>query len=152
MWSANERLLKESESKRVPRERNSGPKSVYIPEASVYDDQPVLGGPRVSTVQQKALTVFGYSPSNLECVLRQFKSVGEIKEISYGKNWMDIKYEKEKCMMQALQMSSQIINGEMIGVAQRARKNIDIGSVEKSALFLKKDDGLLGRICTYLFG
>ncbi|EIJ88747.1 hypothetical protein NEPAR06_1263 [Nematocida parisii] len=152
MWSRSGGSLREFENKRVGMERNDLPKTVYIPEASVYDEQPSLVPPRDSAILQKAVTVFGYSPANLECVLRQFRDLGEIKEISYGKNWMDIKYEKEKCMLHALQMSSQIINGEMIGVAQKARNNMGIGRVEKSSLFIKQDHGLLGRIFTYLFG
>lgn len=149
MWSKSEWSSREEKTK---GEREDKTKGQYIPEGSVYDEQPTFAFPRGSSIPQKAVTVFGYSASNLEHVLRKFREIGEIKDLSYGKNWIDIKYEKEKCMFLALRESGVIINGEMIGVVQKARKNTAVGRVENTELFLKKDVGLLGRVLTYLFG
>ncbi|KAI5188816.1 hypothetical protein NEMIN01_0184 [Nematocida minor] len=151
MLSENERSLGRDRNT-FKNGKGESYKGVYIPEASVYDEQPAFAAPREFTISQKTVTVFGYSPSNLEHILRKFRDIGEIKEISYGKNWMDVKYEREKCMFLALQESGAIINGEMIGVVQKARKNINVGKIEKSNLLIHKEEGVLGRILTYLFG
>lgn len=151
MWSEKGRSVRREKNavKEVPKEKS---KEVYIPEASVYDEEPVHMSTRGTGILQKSVTVFGYSPSNLEHVLEKFSGLGEIKEMSHGKNWMDIQYKRDGSMFMALQESGIVINGEMIGVVQRARKSINMERIEKSALLVNKNDGLIGRVLTYLFG
>ncbi|KAI5181018.1 hypothetical protein NEOKW01_1259 [Nematocida sp. AWRm80] len=151
------RYQKETHKEKEPNlfESNTSPinKKIAIPEASIYDEQPSALQNQHPFIQPKTLTVFGYSPSNLDCVLHRFKEFGEIKEISYGKNWMDIKYEKENCIYRALQESETILNGEMIGVIQKNRKGIGaLQNYTKAQAFAKKEDGLIIKIFTYLFG
>ncbi|KAI5186337.1 hypothetical protein NEHOM01_1401 [Nematocida homosporus] len=127
-------------------------KDFYIPESSIYDSRPSTTQKRGPIVPSRSVTVFGYSAGNLDHVMRRFKECGEIKEINYGKNWMDIQYEREKCMFTALRENGCILNGEMIGVVQKNRK--DMGAIwltEQEVLF-KREEGVLTRILAYLFG
>ncbi|OAG31601.1 hypothetical protein NEDG_00076 [Nematocida displodere] len=127
-------------------------KHMYIPESSIYDEQVPLKHKRDLHLSQRSITVFGYSATSVECVLRRFKTFGEIKDINYGKNWMDIKYDQEKQMFRALKENGTILNEEMIGVMQKNRK--DVGSLRygDDNVFAKPEEGILVRIFAYLFG
>ncbi|KAH9386376.1 uncharacterized protein NEMAJ01_1272 [Nematocida major] len=153
MWNASERQSAKEHSPGAYRgKKDEKNKGVYIPEASMYDEQPSFAPLRDPVVSQKAVTVFGYSSANLEHILRKFKGIGPIKEIHYGKNWMDIRYEAEKYMFLALQESGRIINGEMIGVFQKSRRNVPTARVENPNALLRKDTGLIERVLSYFFG
>lgn len=151
MWSENGKGGRRE--KNAPKEAASEEKrEIYIPEASVYDEQPARREIREGAVSQRSVTVFGYSPENLEHVMDRFRKIGEIKEISHGKNWMDIKYCRDKSMFQAMQESGSIINGEIIGVAQRGRKSVLMDKLEGNALLANNSEGIISKIFTYLFG
>jgi len=154
-------MREESRKEREPaslleerKEANGRGGPFYIPENSIYDEQqPVAAQKRPFLGLQRTVTVFGYSPQNQEEVARRFKEHGEIKEISYGKNWMDIQYKVEKSMYKALRENGGIINGEMVGVVQKSRKETThLAQYEKEQVLLKREEGVLGKIITYLFG
>lgn len=122
----------------------------YIPEASIYDShaEKIVRNPPVSA--HKTVTIFGYAPENTTCVLRWAQGHGHISEISYGKNWMDIRYEKESCIYNALLGNGTILNGEMIGAMQKHRRSL--GARKYQEIFSTDQKGLLSRLFIYLFG
>lgn len=153
MWSEKGRRAEREKGavKESTREKEVGE---YIPEGSMYDEEPVRReiGEKQGVRSYRSVTVFGYTAENMEHVMKKFEEFGEMEGISHGKNWVDIEYKREKSMFQAMQESGSIINGEMIGVAQRARKSICVDTVEKSMLFAEKREGMISKVLTYLFG
>ncbi|KAI5171739.1 hypothetical protein NEFER03_1044 [Nematocida sp. LUAm3] len=130
----------------------SGNKNIFIPEESIYDDCSSSSYKNNQMSFQRSVTVFGYSQENMDSIIRRFKAYGEIKEINYGKNWIDIKYEKEKPIYTALRENGSIINGEMVGVLQKNRKDISAPWVNDQSVLVKKEEGLISRFLSYLFG
>lgn len=129
------------------------PLNIHVPEISVYDEQPPVMYKKNPFPSQKAITVFGYSPSNLDSVLQRFKEHGEIKEINHGKNWMDIEYKSEKSIYLALKDTGTILNGEMVGVLQKNKKEIGFTHWnDKEQVFVKREEGVVTKILAYLFG
>ncbi|KAI5189788.1 hypothetical protein NECID01_0694 [Nematocida sp. AWRm77] len=126
---------------------------LHVPETSVYDEQPPVMYRKNMPLSQKTVTVFGYSTGNLDSVLRRFKEHGEIKDINHGRNWMDIEYKLDKSIYQALKDTGSIQNGEMIGVLQKNKKEVGyFNRHEKEQVFVKKEEGVVTKIFTYLFG
>lgn len=122
----------------------------YIPDASIYDSHPEKVVRNIPVSAHKTVTIFGYAPENTNCVLQWAQGHGQITEVSYGKNWMDIRYEKEAYIYNALQGNGTILNGEMIGVMQKHRRGL--GARKHQEVFSADQKGLLSRIFVYLFG
>jgi Nup53/35/40-type RNA recognition motif len=165
MNSSEEDLRKDEQKREEPLSKYPGlfdpglvihrpnPRNTTVPDSSLYDEQhPPQEQKKESALYQKTVTVFGYSVRNLDRVRDRFRECGEVKEICYGKNWMDIRYEDERSMFKALSDSGTIIGGEMIGVVQRHKRERYFGGVWRESVFLKKKEGVFRKIFSYLFG
>lgn len=128
-------------------------KTTTVPDTSLYDDTttPALQLKPTSIETQKVITIFGYSPSQLEPTIAKFREYGSISDINYGKNWMDIKYANDKSVFKALSNNCKIINGEMIGVVQKSRREVPL-TFGREEVFIKRESGVIGRVIKYLFG
>jgi hypothetical protein len=117
-------------------------KQAQIPQNTLYEE-PLLSQRKPS---KKFVTVYGFSPENLGAVMERVKACGNITEVEHGKNWINILYESEECMMRCLRLNACMVEDEIIGAFRQSG-----GVLENADIFVRKK-GIFTVIMEYLFG
>lgn len=117
-------------------------KTSNIPENTLYEE-PLLVQKKPN---KKYLTVFGFSPSNLDNVIKKIKETLQFDHVEYGKNWVNVMIQNEKDACKLLKLNTCFINGEIIGVFRES-----YGVIEDKDVFLRKK-GLFSKVLGYFFG
>lgn len=102
-----------------------------------------------ATVPQKLgkknfITVFG--TNNIELLEEKVRSLGEVREVEYGRNYINVIYDSEESSTKLLGLNRKMLNGEILGAY---RQQTVVRSDED--IFLKKK-GLFSKIFDYFFG
>lgn len=102
-----------------------------------------------ATVPQKLgrknyITIFG--SNNIGFLEEKARSLGEIREIEYGRNYLNVIYDSEESSIKLMDLNRQTFNGEILGVY---RQQTVISNEED--IFVKKKS-LFSRIFEYFFG
>lgn len=117
-------------------------KQAPIPQNTLYEE------PLISQCKsrKKYVTVYGFSPDNLDVVLEMVKSCGEISEVEYGKNWVNVLFLNEEDVRKCLRMNTTMVEDEIIGVFRQGG-----GVVDDRDIFVRRK-GVFSSIMEYLFG
>ncbi|KAH9411895.1 hypothetical protein HK407_02g03390 [Ordospora pajunii] len=117
-------------------------KPAPIPQNTLYEE-PLVSQHRV---KKRYVTVYGFTPANLEAVLDMIRSCGDILEIEYGKNWVNVLFGGEEGIKKCLRMNTSIVGEEMIGVFRQGG-----GVVDDKDIFVRHK-GVFTSIMEYFFG
>lgn len=102
-----------------------------------------------ATVPQKLgrrnfITVFG--TSNIEALEEKVRSMGDVKDIEYGRNYLNVMYDSEESSRRLLGLNRQVFNGEILGVYRQ-----EAVVTSEQDVFVKKKGGF-SRVLEYFFG
>eukprot|EP00866_Antonospora_locustae_P001965 jgi/Antlo1/1965/137 len=103
-----------------------------------------------ATIPQKLgrrnfITIFG--SSNIEMLEEKVRSLGEVKDIEYGRNYLNVVYDSEESNRSLLGLNRQVVNGEILGVY---RQQLVVNN-EDDSIFIK-NKSIFSRIFEYFFG
>jgi hypothetical protein len=102
-----------------------------------------------ATVPQKLgrknfITIFG--TTNIEALEEKVRSMGEVKDIEYGRNYLNVTYDSEESSRKLLGLNRQVLDGEIVGVYRQEA----VVSSEQD-VFVKKKGGF-SKLLEYFFG
>lgn len=95
-------------------------------------------------IKHNYITIFG--SSDIKVLEEKVRSFGEIKEIEYGRNYLNIIYENEESSQKLLELNKSFLNGELIGVFKQT--NV----IKQNEEYFYKRRGVFFRMFYYLFG
>ncbi|KAL0265910.1 UNVERIFIED_CONTAM: hypothetical protein PYX00_011627 [Menopon gallinae] len=103
-----------------------------------------------ATIPQKLgrrsfVTIFG--SSNLEMLEEKVRSLGEVRDIEYGRNYLNVVYDSEESNRSLLSLNRQVVNGEILGVY---RQQLVVNS-EDNSIFIR-NKSMFSRVVEYFFG
>ncbi|AFN83265.1 hypothetical protein EROM_070140 [Encephalitozoon romaleae SJ-2008] len=117
-------------------------KSTSIPQNTLYEE-PLVSQHRV---KKKYVTIYGFTPRNLDAVIDAVKSCGDVLEVEYGKNWINVLFDNEESIKRCLRLNTTMIEDEIIGAFRQGG-----GIIEDHDIFVRKK-GVFTSIMEYLFG
>ncbi|KCZ78306.1 hypothetical protein H311_00664 [Anncaliia algerae PRA109] len=95
-------------------------------------------------IKHNYITIFGSTDTHI--LEEKVRSIGEIKEIEYGKNYLNVIYENEESNQKLLELNKTFLNGEMIGVFKQ--NNV----VKQDEKYFYNRKGIFYRIFLYFLG
>lgn len=135
-------LFKRKNKESVAGEPVAEMKQVEIPQNTLYEE-PLVSQRRA---QKRYVTIYGFTADNLEAVLEMARSCGEITEIEYGKNWVNVVFDGEEGVKRCLRQNTTMVGDEIVGVFRQGG-----GIVEDRDIFVRKK-GVFACVMEYLFG
>nr|AGE96385.1 hypothetical protein ECU07_0210 [Encephalitozoon cuniculi] len=117
-------------------------KSASIPQNTLYEE------PLVSQhkARKRYVTIYGFTPGNLNAVMDAAKSCGDILEVEYGKNWINVLFDNEDSIKRCLKLNTAVVEDEIVGAFRQGG-----GIIEDWDIFVRKK-GVFTSIMEYLFG
>ncbi|EPR78767.1 hypothetical protein SLOPH_2106 [Spraguea lophii 42_110] len=98
----------------------------------------------VNKVEKEYITVFGFSSENTEKIVELIKTKGSIKNMEYGRNYVNVTFEDVNDYEDVISMNRTMVEGEYIGVFRN--NMVSRGNIKK------KEKGLISKMLEYLFG
>lgn len=95
-------------------------------------------------IKHNYITIFG--TSDIQLLEEKVRSFGEVKEIEYGRNYVNVIYENEESGCKLLELNKTFLNGELIGVYKQS--NV----IKQNEEYFFNRKGVFYRIFNYLFG
>ncbi|ADM11779.1 uncharacterized protein Eint_070140 [Encephalitozoon intestinalis ATCC 50506] len=117
-------------------------KSTSIPQNTLYEE-PLVSQHRA---KKKYVTVYGFTAGNLDAVMDTVKSCGEVLEVEYGRNWINVLFDNEDSIKRCLRLNTTMIEDEIVGTFRQGG-----GIIDSSDIFVRKK-GVFTSIMEYLFG
>lgn len=113
-----------------------------IPQNTLYEE-PLVSQHRA---RKKYVTVYGFSAGNLDAVMDAIKSCGDVVEVEYGRNWVNVLLDSEEGVRRCLRLNTAMVEDEIIGAFRQGG-----GVVDDRDIFVRKR-GVFTSVMEYLFG
>ncbi|KAI3943898.1 hypothetical protein MKW92_023820 [Papaver armeniacum] len=126
-----------SKGSRTPSKRNCKASSSIPPAKSIKKSNPPSKGKKIQKNVEKRewVTVYGFSPRDINLVLRAFEKCGSILEHVTGSaaaNWVHILYQKRSDAQIALSKSGMEMNKDVILGVKSLRQYVHPGRIERA--------------------